>query len=524
MGRTLSRALLIGAVSLASLAAVALTPDERPDASVGEVSRTGAERVVGSDTNQPSADEAAATGTAGVDESPVADDGASGDTTETDDETTSGATAETDDEPTPGSTAPDASEDPASTSPSSSLPGATPSTTTTGAPSTSTTVPSSSTSSTTTTAAPVGPTCCGEGDVGLFVNARSEFIPWLDKGEWQWMDQNYEGMLVYESYWDDHIGRVGGEWVYKDAMAIYVDTGRDSRSVDHPDWVLRDAGGGPIYLDFACGGGCPQYAADVGNPAFVADFIAAVQVLVDRGYTGLMLDDVNLRWVFSDVNGNNDVEPIDPRTGAVILIDDWQRYMADFMESIRAAFPGLRIMHNVIWFADTPGMASSHIDRQIAAADMLQLERGATDPNFPDGNGTYGFQTFLRYVARAEALGTDVVLLDEGSTDIDLQEFNLAATLLINDGGDYVSTENFNLIGPTDLWIGFGVDLGHALGPWYEEGGVLRRDFTGGLVVLNEPTKPTVTVALPAPMIDLAGATVNSVTLPGFHAAVLRSN
>ncbi|MEZ5246661.1 MAG: hypothetical protein R2707_16295 [Acidimicrobiales bacterium] len=386
--------------------------------------------------------------------------------------------------------------------------------------STTTTTTTSTTSTTTSTTTTTIPPCCGEGHVGFLAHGNPAFTPLFETGEWEWMEENYDGLIVYKNYWNRHVGKVSGEFVYKDLMALYVDPARDTRPADHPDWVLREADGTPVYIDWGCSGGCPQYAAYIAHPDYQIDFIASVQGLVDLGYTGLMLDDVNLRWTFSDRFGG-DAAPIDPRTGALLTLEDWQRDVADFVERIRATFPDLRIMHNVVWFSDTPEQTNASVDRQIAAADMLQLERGGTDPNFMAGSGRFGLQTFLRYIERADALGTDVVLLDEGSASLDLQIFNLAVALLVNSGGDLVSTENVSLVRPYEMWSGFDTDLGDALGGWYESDGVLRRDFTGGIVLLNEPTRPTVTVDLDVAMVTRRGERVTSVTLPGFRAAVL---
>ena len=38
----------------------------------------------------------------------------------------------------------------------------------------------------------------------------------------------------------------------------------------------------------------------------------------------------------------------------------WQRYLADHMQGVRAAFPTTEIVHNSIWFAgDTPPTSSA---------------------------------------------------------------------------------------------------------------------------------------------------------------------
>ena len=37
-----------------------------------------------------------------------------------------------------------------------------------------------------------------------------------------------------------------------------------------------------MYVPFACGGGCPRYAADVGDPDFRADFLDYCTALVSQ--------------------------------------------------------------------------------------------------------------------------------------------------------------------------------------------------------------------------------------------------
>jgi len=60
--------------------------------------------------------------------------------------------------------------------------------------------------------------------------------------------------------------------------------------------------------------------------------------------------------------------------------------------------------------------------------------------------------------------------------------------------------------------------LGSSFGHGF--GSLLRRDFTGGIVLVNPPGAATQTVALPAAMRDVAGNLVQSVTLPAASGAV----
>ena len=359
-----------------------------------------------------------------------------------------------------------------------------------------------------------------EGSVGVLAVANSAFNPYTSGGHWSAIRANYEALRVYVPYWHSRLDHFDSVFAYRVSYGMSVDPAVDSRPVDHPEWILRETNGDPTYIDFDCSNGCVRYAADIGNPAFLADTIAWVRDLRDRGYPGIMLDDVNFAWRISDRDGNP-VHPIDPRTGGTLTLSAWQKYFAEFLEAIRAAVPDMEIMHNVIWYADAPTFENPYIDRQIAAADVLQLERGANDRGLVGGDGKFSIGNFFRFIDRAHRHGADVLLLDENAVDEAGQWYNLAATLLVNEGGDLVSTEDLDFIAPDRYWSGFDTDLGIALGPREEDDGLFRREFSGGLVLLNEPNGPTRTVMLPAAMHNADGVLVTSVTLGSRRAAVL---
>lgn len=365
-------------------------------------------------------------------------------------------------------------------------------------------------------------TACESGRSGVVVTANSNFDQYTrspSEAQWQWMRDHYERMVVWSPYWDNRLEHFDDVLVYLNAYAIPVG---DDLATQHPDWIMREADGTPTYLHFAChqAGGCPQYAGDLGNPEFVAHQMARIASLVERGYPGLMLDDVNMVHRWAAVDGTK-VTPIDPRTGSAITVDDWRTSMADFVTLVRTTFPDLEIMHNVVWFADAPTHDHPEVDRQIAAADFLMLERGATDRGLTSGTGRWSLQALLGYVDRAHALGTGVLLMDEGGTDAH-QTYNLAAALLVNTGFDLVGSERASATSPTSYWEGFLTDLGDATRPRWNRQGFILRDFEEGFVVLREPGLGPDTYTLYEPMIDLDGNLVSEVTLAGGQAEILR--
>ena len=88
----------------------------------------------------------------------------------------------------------------------------------------------------------------------------------------RWMRRTYASMLTYSPYFDSRLRWFGNAWAYKDLYAIYPGS---PLAREHPEWILRDASGNPLYIPYACAGGrCPQYAADVGSLAFRARWIS----------------------------------------------------------------------------------------------------------------------------------------------------------------------------------------------------------------------------------------------------------
>ena len=126
---------------------------------------------------------------------------------------------------------------------------------------------------------------------------------------------------------------------------------------------------------------------------------------MDQGYAGIFIDDVNMEMKVS--NGNGDfTRPIDPRTGQPMSDTDWRRYVAEFTEQIRAAFPDKEIIHNSLWWMDHN---DPYVQRQVAAADYVELERGFNDTGITGGTGQWSYENYLAYVDWLHSLGKGAV-------------------------------------------------------------------------------------------------------------------
>jgi len=363
--------------------------------------------------------------------------------------------------------------------------------------------------------APTGDPASGE--IRFVRSATTEFDPFL-----------LEGTLEDRAFIRDHYWRLRGfppfsdeaiEWgppahFYDDLYALYPSEAKTQQLIEqHPDWILRNGEGAPLYIPFDCAEGtCPAYAGDPGNPQFRAHWIEQAARQLAKGYVGIFVDNVNLEMRVSDGFGVA-VAPLDPRTGKAMTLDAWQGYVADFVEQIRAAFPAAELVHNTIWF--TP--RTSAVRRAVEAADYVEVERGFSDFNLAGGDGS-GYMSLIDHVDWVHSLGRSV-MLEPYDLDASRRLFELASYFLVNDGVDSLASD-FEA-NPDNWWPGWEADLGAPLGPRTQSGGVLRRDFERGMVLVNPPGTPPRTVALPGPHVDLEGTPVEAVDLGPAQGAVL---
>ncbi len=333
--------------------------------------------------------------------------------------------------------------------------------------------------------------------------------------EQAWFSTNVWRMGVYAPYFNERTAWYHNGWVYKDSYAVYPGS---SEITEHPEWILKGAGGERLYIPWGCSGGtCPQYAANIANAGYRQAWIANLGESLAHGYRGAFIDDVNMALNVSNGNGE-DVAPIDPATGKAMTAEAWRAYMAQFMEQIRAAFPNIEIAHNAIWYADEDaGTNNANIRAELNSANYIYLERGVNDAGLTGGTGPWSVNALFTFIDQVHSLGKAVVLGGVAEEEHGLT-YNLASYFLVSTGEDGVAGGGQT---PSTWWPGWDTNLGEALGARYTWQGLLRRDFTDGMALVNLPGEPTRTITLPYPMRNAEGRTVTEVKLEAASGAIL---
>jgi hypothetical protein len=336
-----------------------------------------------------------------------------------------------------------------------------------------------------------------------------------------WFNSHFFRMAVYSPYFDTRTSWYPNGLVYKDLYGIPVGSTMASQ---HPEWILHDPSGNKLYIPWGCGNGsCAQYAGDIANPAFRAQWISDAGAMYNKGYRGFWLDDVNMQFQVSDGNGNS-VAPIDYNTGTTMNWTAWRNYIAQFTQQIRQAFPSADISHNVIWFVSPNGGAPGTdpaIQQEIKSANVVNLERGiASDTGLGGGTGPWSVYAEMSFIDTVHGLGAGVTL-EEYNVDAPTELYGLASYFMISNGNDRIGDGTTT---PSNWWSGYSVNLGAALGARTYSSGVYRRNFAGGIVFLGEPGLATQTISVPAGYTTLSGQAVTSISLGGSQGVILLGN
>ncbi len=272
--------------------------------------------------------------------------------------------------------------------------------------------------------------------------------------------------------WLDSLTYHPGAMRYDDSIAIYTNS---SLATQHPEWILKDTNGNKLTFYSSV-----QYLADPGNLAY-QDFKAnEVAAFIAKGYHGCKMDDVNQNAV---TNPN----AVNPRTGRVYTLAEWQKDIADLMTKIRTKCKGINpnfeIAHNALWWS-----SGVDVDRCIQQCDLYQLERGFNDSNYTPSK----IVQLWGFVDKLHSMGKGAIHLSEAS-GTQAAHFNLACALLSSNGRDYVYSEGWR---PEAYDPIYDTNLGAAKGARTQTGtNTWRRDFQSGYVTVDLSARTGTVVA-----------------------------
>jgi hypothetical protein len=301
-------------------------------------------------------------------------------------------------------------------------------------------------------------------------------------------------------------------------VKYHLDASSDFDSFDHESaWLSSHVGlitayapfgdvyvptGIPVigYDDAATDGFAPLTTSSI------EAYVSKVKRDASAGYAGAFLDDVNWSTSFRDGTQSKTLEPEVQQLAALI-------------EATRAAIPNGVIEINSQYHDIYPlyKEGNPYVLKALSQVNMLCKEFGVGPTSGIDTASDYA--NFLSFTDELRAKGIHITMTgDRNSPTAATMEYNEATYLLINDGHDYISGWSQS---PLNWWPGFSVNLGQATDERHPWDNVLRRDFTGGMTLVNPPGSSTQTVSLPSAMKTTTGATVTSVTLAPASGAVL---
>lgn len=287
----------------------------------------------------------------------------------------------------------------------------------------------------------------------------------------KWLQDHWYKPVLYLSRWPYLTPQAVR---YIDAFAIYTSQANIDFSL-----VLKDpASGKPLYIDWGCSGGkCPQWAGDIGNPAFKKTIIDKCKQAVADGFQGIFLDDVNLV-------PNLTTGAVKVSVPAGYTATTFKAAFATFMEEIRAAVPSAFLLHNSVW-SHSPNHDGDdpNVIRQIKASNMCNLERGINDGGLTAGTGEWSINRYFKYVDKVHSLGRNISYMGY-ATDKPGAIANLCAAWMTFEPGDVHQSK----LRYPDVWpVEYDWDLGDPKGARTYVNGVYRREFTKGYVTLSDP-------------------------------------
>ena len=279
-------------------------------------------------------------------------------------------------------------------------------------------------------------------------------------------------------------------------------------AIHHPEWFLTDSRGNRLtYCDFPS-----EYVMDVGNPGYQAAWRDNVAALLERdGWDGVYMDDVN-------------TFPGHCLDGRIARYTDAQYGLA-MVNFVRAVSPPLRNagLMTVANVAADP-WTSWHVSAAVQMAGYLDGWFREYWQRWRSGSALFTdtmWSSLMSMADRMQSAGAALFANTYGTmSDTAAMVYARASWLLACTGsGGGSSWDAGNAVPYHPAWT---TSIGVPLGARYAVGAGWRRDFTGGIALVNPSSTKTQTFALTGTFMTSTGARVTgSITLQPGSAAVL---
>ena len=279
-------------------------------------------------------------------------------------------------------------------------------------------------------------------------------------------------------------------------------------STSHPSWFLTDTSGQRVMSAWYSG----DWFMDIGSTAYQNAWAAAVvSMLRTKGFDGVMLDDAN-----SDPTG-----PLGGRTLAKYptpqsYADATSGFLQNVCGQVRAA--GFLTLPNV-----QASSSRAVRDQWAGYCDGTVKEywvKWGSSTNLQKTGADWADD--LAQLEDADAAGKIMIPIVYTPMNDERDMTFARASFLLAWNGSSSSALIRDVPGATPWSSAWTASVGSPLGPRRQVvGGVWRRDFTGGTVLVNPDPASTVTVPLGGTYTDASGASVTSVTLGPASGSIL---
>ncbi|MEA4907914.1 MAG: putative glycoside hydrolase [Anaerolineaceae bacterium] len=240
-------------------------------------------------------------------------------------------------------------------------------------------------------------------------------------------------------------------------------------SAEHPDWFLLDAQGNRIQRD-------NFYIMDSGNPQWLDFWLGRAQETQETlGWDGVFLDNIEASL------GKREEDH-----GMPARYKDDASYQAAVEGSIRYLYTNYFQPQRRPLYANIIAIRDPNVWlRYMQYLDGAMLEDFAVD--WWDGYlDPAEWEEQLDMLTRTQQMGKAVILVAQGPRDdLQRQEFAFASYLLVDEGLASFRYAHHSAYSQAWLYDNYNLDLGQALGAYYQEDGVWKRDFEKAVVTVD---------------------------------------